>query len=106
MGGCASDSSNLDSGVTGSLAGSKWHYSDNDWQYDIEFRSNGALYSSHPNDKSKDNDSWEQEGNTVRFYYNNKFSSYTGSLSGNNLMSGTATNKNGVKWNWKATRAD
>ncbi len=107
MGGCASDSSSLSSdGAGGSLSGSRWHYSDNDWQYDLEFRADGVLYSHHPNDKTKDNDSWEQDGNTVRFYYNDKFSTYTGTLSGNNLMSGKASNTKGASWNWKATRAD
>lgn len=104
MGGCATDSTVPDSAL--SLVGSKWHYSDEQWQYDLEFAPNGVLRTTHPNDKSKDNDTWEQEGTNVNFYFNNKFSQYKGTISGNNLMSGTATNKKGSSWNWKAARAD
>lgn len=103
MSGCATNSPTLDSSK---LEGSKWHYTDKDWQYDLEFASNGILYTTHPNDKSKGNDTWEQDGTTVLFYYNNKFSKYTGSLSANNIMSGSAKNKNGATWVWKATRAN
>jgi outer membrane biogenesis lipoprotein LolB len=101
MSGCASSPSS--DGAT-SLTGSKWHYTDADWQYDIEFAGGGVLRTTHPNDKSKDNDTWEQDGNTVNFYFNNKFSTYNGTLSGNQL-SGSASNKNGAKWTWKATKA-
>jgi outer membrane biogenesis lipoprotein LolB len=105
MTGCSSTpATDVPAGYT--LAGTKWRYSDKDWQYDLEFSPNGTLYTTHPNDKSKGNDTWEQNGETVRFYYNNKFSTYTGSFSDNRTMSGTASNKNGANWDWKATRAD
>jgi outer membrane biogenesis lipoprotein LolB len=89
-----------------SLVGSKWRYSDDQWQYDIIFSANGVLKSTHPNDKTKNNDTWEQDGANVSLYYNNKYSQYKGVLSGANVMSGTAVNKTGTTWNWKATRAD
>lgn len=105
MGGCATDAPvSVDSAP--SLVGSKWHYADEQWQYDVEFASNGVLHTTHPNDKTPDNDTWEQDGATVNFYFNNKFSQYKGTLSGNNMMSGSATNKKGSSWTWKATRAD
>jgi outer membrane biogenesis lipoprotein LolB len=91
---------------TMSVLGSKWHYADEQWQYDIEFAPNGVLRTTHPNDKTKDNDSWEQNGVNVTFYFNDKFSTYTGKLWSGVLMSGTATNKKGTTWSWKATRAN
>lgn len=103
MSGCANTSVS-DSAL--SLSGSTWHYADEQWQYDLEFADNGVLHSSHPNDKTRNNDSWEQDGVNVKFYYNNKYSQYKGTLSGNNVMSGTATNKRGDTWTWKASRAD
>lgn len=107
MGGCATDTSTpVPAETAPSLSGSKWHYADQDWQYDLEFAPNGVLHTTHPNDKTKNNDTWEQDGVNVKFYYNNKYSQYKGTLSGNNLMSGTATNKKGNSWTWKATRAD
>jgi hypothetical protein len=110
--GCATDKNNAvgteaDSVETvASLAGSKWHYTDKQWQYDIEFADNGVLHCKKPNDKTPDNDSWEQDRETVRFYYNNKFSQYQGVLSGRNLMSGTAKNIRGNTWEWSATRVE
>lgn len=107
MTGCATDTQTpIPTETAASLSGSKWHYADEQWQYDLIFAANGVLLSTHPNDKTKDNDTWEQDGVNVNFYFNNKFSQYKGTLSGNNLMSGTATNKKGTAWNWKATRAD
>jgi len=86
-----------------SLVGTKWHYVDDDWEYDIEFRTGGKLHSTHSNDKTPDNDTWEQQGMIVRFYFNNGFSTYEGKLSGDRLMFGTAKSSHG-SWNWKATR--
>lgn len=104
MGGCSSNTPMPEQGV--SLLGSRWHYADDQWQYDIEFADSGVLLTTHPNDKTKNNDSWEQNGSNVTFYFNNKFSQYNGTVSGDNLMSGTATNTKGASWNWKASRAD
>lgn len=107
MAGCATDKqAPIPTEAAPSLSGTKWHYADEQWQYDLTFAPNGVLLSTHPNDKTRDNDGWEQNGVNVNFYFNNKFSQYKGTLSGNNLMSGTAINKKGTTWNWKATRAD
>ena len=87
-----------------SLVGSKWHYVDKEWQYDIEFAANNVLITTHPKDKTKNNDSWEQDGDNVHFYFNNKFSHFQGVLSGDKQMLGIATNKKDSTWSWKATR--
>jgi outer membrane biogenesis lipoprotein LolB len=104
MSGCATQTPAPDN--VASLEGTTWHYADKDWQYDLEFAPNGVLHTTHPNDKTRDNDTWEQSGETIHFYYNDKFSHYTGTVSGNNLMMGTATNKKGSSWDWKASRAE
>ncbi len=87
-----------------SFANSRWHYMDDQWEYDITFLENGKLSTTHPNDKTPENDSWEQTGETVKFYFNNKFSNYEGKIVGQNLMTGTAKNTKNKTWNWKATR--
>ncbi|MEY4768481.1 MAG: hypothetical protein RL637_1120 [Pseudomonadota bacterium] len=103
---CATTGNNANSEDIPSLVGTKWHYTDKQWNYDIEFAENGVLHSRHPNDKTPDNDTWEQDRDTVKFYYNNKFSQYQGVLSGANVMSGTAKNTKGNTWEWSATRVD
>jgi outer membrane biogenesis lipoprotein LolB len=111
LAGCATDNENttattVASDVVPALLGSKWHYADEQWEYDIEFAANGVMHTTHPNDKTTDNDSWEQDGVKVKFYFNNKFSQYQGTLSGNNAMSGTASNSKSDNWTWKATRVE
>ncbi|MDQ7090698.1 MAG: hypothetical protein Q9M50_08645 [Methylococcales bacterium] len=88
------------------VSNTKWHYMDTDWEYDMEFISNGTLRTKHPNDKTPNNDTWRQSGEKVYFYFNNKYSTYQGSFSGDNIISGTAESKTGAVWNWKAVRVD
>lgn len=86
------------------LNNTKWHYMDSDWEYDIEFLSNGTLRTQHPNDRTPNNDVWEQNNGKVYFYFNDKYSVYQGVFSGNDIISGTAKSKTGVSWDWKAVR--
>ncbi|MCK5871346.1 MAG: hypothetical protein KAG26_00850 [Methylococcales bacterium] len=86
------------------LSNTTWHYIDTDWEYDMEFLSNGVLRTQHPNDKTPNNDKWLQNGNKVSFSFNNGYSNYEGKFSGNDIISGTAESKTGVIWNWKAIR--
>lgn len=86
------------------LSNTTWHYMDTDWEYDMEFLSNGVLRTQHPNDKTPNNDKWLQNGNNVSFSFNNGYSTYEGKFSGNDIISGTAESKTGVIWNWKAIR--
>jgi outer membrane biogenesis lipoprotein LolB len=104
--GCATNPPTVANDTVPSLSGSRWHYMDQQWEYDITFTANGVLRTTHPNDKTPDNDTWEQDGAVVKFYYNNKFSRYQGNIMGRNLMSGTATNSKNKTWTWKATRVD
>jgi hypothetical protein len=88
------------------VSNTKWHYMDTDWEYDMEFLSNGTLRTEHPNDRTPNNDTWKQSGDKVYFYFNDKYSTYEGSFSGNNIISGTAESKTGAIWNWKAVRVE
>ncbi len=103
IGGCATTGTQTDGNA---LTGTRWHYMDDQWEYDMSFMPNGVLHTTHPNDKTPNNDTWEQNDTVVKFHFNNKFSNYEGKLSGQNLMSGTATNVKSKSWNWKATRID
>jgi hypothetical protein len=104
--GCASTTPTVAYDANPSVSGSRWHYIDQQWEYDITFMPNGVLQSRHPHDKTPNDDAWEQNGTEVRFYFNNKYSRYQGTMAGHNLMSGTATNKRNKSWTWKATRVD
>ncbi len=88
------------------VSNTKWHYMDTDWEYDIEFLPNGMLRTKHPNDRTPNNDTWKQSGDKVYFYFNDKYSTYEGTFSGSNIISGTAESKTGAIWNWKATRVE
>lgn len=86
------------------LSNTTWHYIDTDWEYNMEFLSNGILRTQHPNDKTPNNDKWQQQGYNVNFSFNNGYSTYYGKFSGNDMISGTAESKTGIIWNWKAMR--
>lgn len=104
--GCASNTPTVAYDAMPALTGSRWHYIDQQWEYDITFMPNGVLQSRHPHDKTRNDDTWQQNGKVVKFYFNNKYSRYQGVLAGQNLMSGTASNQRGKSWTWKATRVD
>jgi hypothetical protein len=83
-----------------SLTNTKWVYIDNDWTYDVYFKKGGKLLTTHPNDHTKGNDSWEQNSTVIKFYYNDKFSSYSGTLIGKDTIIGTAQNQTKT-WEFK-----
>ena len=93
--------------IAPSLNNTIWHYMDNDAEYDIEFLPNSKLtLIGHPNDTDFSNESWSQKDDVVYIYFNNEFATYEGKFSGRNIISGTANNKNGQKWQWKAVRQE
>ena len=57
-----------------SISGSTWEYSDEDWTYQIEFDENGKIKSTHPNDSTPENDTWNQLRNRIHFEFNDGFS--------------------------------
>lgn len=87
------------------LTGTLWHFEDLDYliNYQLEFLDDGRLRLFNSHDTTPDNDSWEQEAGNVRIYYNDKFSTLEGTLSGF-TMSGTSTNIVGQSFVWRASR--
>jgi len=60
--------------------------------YKITFKKNGVLSTTHPNDVTPDNDTWEQNRENITFWYNDKYSEYSGVRKGNTIT-GTGKNK-------------
>ena len=85
------------------LTGTKWLYSDKDWTYEVYFKKNGKLLTTHPNDKTKGNDYWEQSNTTVDFYYNDKYSIYNGKQVGQDTIVGIGRNQNDT-WEFRMTK--
>lgn len=75
------------------LTGTKWIYSDKDWTYAVYFKPKGKLFTTHPNDKTKENDYWEQSNTIVNLYFNDKYSIYNGYLLGQDTIKGIARNE-------------
>jgi len=81
------------------LTDTRWTYKDDDMTYEITFKKNGVLKTTHPNDVTPNNDTWEQSGDNVTFWYNDKYSTYKGKRNGNTI---TGTGKN-TNESWKFT---
>lgn len=81
----------------------KWIYVDTDASYTVIFKGNGHLKTTNPNDKTPDNDFWEQEGAVVRFNFNNKYSNYEGHFAGCDTIRGTGRNSD-ESWDFQMTR--
>lgn len=80
-----------------------WKYSDFEMNYNLSFKANGRLESTHPDDVTKDNDIWKQEGEAVTFSFNDKFSEYKFRFTGNDTIFGKAKNKKST-WDFKLIR--
>jgi hypothetical protein len=89
-----------------SIAGTRWEYPDEEWSYEIEFGVNGRLITTHPNDTTLDNDYWEQEGNIVRFSFNNFYSEYEGEILTEDKIKGVAHNVKEESWDFQLIRID
>jgi hypothetical protein len=89
-----------------SIAGTRWEYSDEEWSYEIEFGVNGRLITTHTNDTTPDNDYWEQEGNIVRFSFNNFYSEYEGEILTEDRIKGVAHNAKEESWNFQLIRIE
>ena len=92
-----------------SLSNTKWHYMDSDWEYDIEFLSDGSILTNKPIDDGyvrvkKGVDHWEQKGENIILKFSDGYSTYEGKFIGQDIISGTAKNKKNIKWKWKVVR--
>ncbi len=94
-----------------SLTGSRWSLStdvpgERVYRYDIVFHPGGRLENHHPNDKTPDNDSWEQRGSTVILKFNDNYITYTGQFEDVRTLKGEALNIRGLRFPWMAERID
>lgn len=88
---------------TSDLTGSTWNIKASGREYTITFKLGGVLASTHPNDVTPDNDTWEQNGANVTFYFNDKYATYKGKFVAKDKIEGTAKNKEKTWpfWLWK-----
>ncbi|MBF6640109.1 hypothetical protein IVB69_01320 [Flavobacterium sp. J49] len=90
-------------GETYNIENSEWIYSDFEISYNLFFKPSGKLESTHPNDNTLDNDFWKQKGKTIRFSFNNKYSTYKFRFSGKDTIVGKGKNKK-FQWDFKLVR--
>ena len=86
-----------------SLKETLWTYKDADWTYQVRFGKNGILETTHPNDTSRGNDTWKQNGEEVILEFNDGFSKYSGKMTSPNVIEGTAKSKY-ASWQWRMER--
>ena len=94
-----------------SVLGSRWSLSsdvpgEKSYRYDIVFHPRGRLENHHPNDKTPDNDTWEQRGSTVILKFNDSYITYTGQFENPRTLKGEALNIRGLRFPWVAERID
>lgn len=85
------------------LEGTTWRYTAEAYNRDylLSFLAQGRLLSKHPNERSPDNDFWEQRGNKLQFSYNDGYSVSTGYLVRPDYIKGNSRNKKGEEWVWE-----
>ena len=90
-------------GTSTDLAKTNWNYADKDWKYQIKFKKNGTLKTTHPHSLKTDKDTWQQSGKTVKFYFNDKYSNYEGQITAHDTIIGKGQNKLAT-WDFKMYR--
>jgi hypothetical protein len=95
-------------GAAASISGTTWYliYEDDGRpvNYEVNFTPGGILKYDAPNDKSPNNDFWEQRGENIFIYINDKYSTYTGRMVNNDLITGTAKNIRDDQWDFEIRR--
>lgn len=76
-----------------SAAGSRWTVSTAGRTFVVELAANGTLTSDDPRDTTPGNDTWEQEGGTLRLFFDERATTYEGTLHASELsrFGGTVT---------------
>lgn len=87
------------------VAGSRWTVNAGAAEYEIQFAENGALSSTNPADVTPDDDGWEQDGATVRFWFNDHATELSATISPTALdhLSGTGHDASGGALSWSAS---
>ncbi len=84
-----------------SASESFWRYTDDDLSYELLFKSDGHIYSYHPNDASPENDFWKQHGGKITLTMNDGYAIYKGRFINDSTITGKARSK-GFQWKWSA----
>jgi hypothetical protein len=93
-----------------SLAGSEWIFIDDELSrergvpYLIKFAANGVLNVMNDRDTTPNNDRWEQYGDTIVFWYNDKYAKHVGTMVNSNFIVGSVTNVKDLSWNFRLVR--
>lgn len=87
------------------VAGTRWTVSVGATEYELQFGDGGALISNNPSDTTPDDDGWEQQGTTVRFWFDDHATELSGTISPADLthLSGTGHGPAGASLSWSAT---
>jgi hypothetical protein len=67
------------------IAGSRWTVHAGPNEYEVEFGADGHLVSTNAADTTPDDDGWEQQGGTVRFWFDNHATELTASVAPSSL---------------------
>lgn len=78
-----------------SAAGSRWTVTTGGRSFVVELAANGSLTSNDPSDTTSGNDTWQQEGATLRFFFDERATTYEATLNAADLahLSGTVSGR-------------
>jgi hypothetical protein len=87
------------------VAGTRWTLAAGGHEYEIQFADAGVLVSNNPADTTPDDDGWEQDGATVRFWFDDHATELSATVTASDLMhlSGTGHGVGGAPLSWSAT---
>lgn len=72
--------------------------------FTLRFHKNGVLQNFHPNDRTPSDDRWSADSASLTIYFNGSYSVYRGTIESEGVVIGTATNRGGDVWRWRAVR--
>jgi hypothetical protein len=86
------------------VAGSRWTINAGSSSYEIEFAGDGVLLSNDPARVTPDDDGWEQQGATVRFWFDDHATELTATISPTDLsrLAGNGHDANGASLSFTA----
>jgi hypothetical protein len=87
------------------VAGSRWTLSTGGREYEIQFADGGTLLSNDPSDTTPDDDGWEQDGATVRLWFDGRATELSATISPSDLthLSGSGHAAGGAPLSWTGT---
>jgi hypothetical protein len=72
--------------------------------YEVEFITGNVFRYNEENDITPNNDLWEQNGNIIYIYINDKYTIYKGHIISKNLIKGIAINATNSSWEFELIR--